>query len=55
MRWAGNVARVEVKRSAYEVFVGISKGKRPLGIDERIILKQILKKLDEDCAVDSFC
>jgi hypothetical protein len=44
-----------VKRCAYEVLVGISKGKRPLGIDERIILKQILKKLVQDCGVGSFC
>jgi hypothetical protein len=34
MRWAGTVARMEVKRSTYEVLIGICEGKRPLDIDE---------------------
>jgi hypothetical protein len=32
--------------------IGISKGKRTQSIDEKIILKQILKKLDQDCGLD---
>jgi hypothetical protein len=31
MRWAGNVARMGEKRSAYTILVGKRKGKRPLG------------------------
>ena len=31
MRWAGNVARVEVKRNAYKILVGKPDGKRALG------------------------
>jgi hypothetical protein len=31
MRWAGHVARMKERRGVYSVFVGNSKGKRPLG------------------------
>jgi hypothetical protein len=31
MRWAGNVARMRVKRNAYRILVGKPEGKRPLG------------------------
>jgi hypothetical protein len=31
MRWAGHVARMGEKRSAYEILVGKLEGKRPLG------------------------
>jgi hypothetical protein len=31
MRWAGNVARMEEKRNAYNILVGKPGGKRPLG------------------------
>jgi hypothetical protein len=31
MRWAGHVARIEVKLNAYRIFVGKPEGKRPLG------------------------
>jgi CYTH domain-containing protein len=31
MRWAGQMARMEVKRKAYKVLVGKPEGKRPLG------------------------
>jgi hypothetical protein len=31
MRWAGHVARMEEKRNAYKVLVGMPEGKRPLG------------------------
>jgi hypothetical protein len=30
MRWAGHVARMEEKRSAYRILVGKPEGKRPL-------------------------
>jgi hypothetical protein len=31
MSWAGHVARMGEKRSAYRIWVGKSEGKRPLG------------------------
>jgi hypothetical protein len=31
MRWAGHVARIEEKRNAYRILVGMPEGKRPLG------------------------
>jgi hypothetical protein len=31
MRWAGPVARMGEKRTAYTIFVGKPEGKRPLG------------------------
>jgi hypothetical protein len=31
MRWAGHVARMEEKRTAYRILVGKPEGKRPLG------------------------
>jgi hypothetical protein len=31
MRWAGHVARLGAKRSAYKVLVGKPEGRRPLG------------------------
>jgi hypothetical protein len=51
MRWAGHVARVGGRREPYRVLVGKPEGKRPLGrsgIDERIILKRILKTWDAE-------
>jgi hypothetical protein len=30
MIWAGHVARMEAKRNAYRILVGIPEGKRPL-------------------------
>jgi hypothetical protein len=35
MRWAGNVARMGEKRSAYTILVGRPEGRRPLGIRRR--------------------
>jgi hypothetical protein len=35
MRWAGHVARMGEKRSAYRLLVGKSEGKRPLGRPRR--------------------
>jgi len=35
MKWAGYVARIEERRSAYRVLVGKTEGKRPLGRPER--------------------
>jgi hypothetical protein len=35
MRWTGHVACMGEKRNAYRVFVGKSKGKRPLEIPRR--------------------
>jgi hypothetical protein len=31
MRWAGHIARVEEKRSAYRILMGKSEGKRQIG------------------------
>jgi hypothetical protein len=31
MRWAGHIARVEMPRNAYNIFVAKLGGKRPLG------------------------
>jgi len=44
MNWTGNVARMGEMRNTYSIFVGKSKGKRPLGRQERIILRRILGK-----------
>jgi hypothetical protein len=35
MRWAGHVARMEVKRNVYMLLVGKPEGKRPLGRPRR--------------------
>jgi hypothetical protein len=35
MRWAGHVARIRAKRNAYELLVGKSEGKGPLGRPRR--------------------
>ena len=35
MRWVGNVARMEERRSAYRILVGNPYGKRPLGRPKR--------------------
>jgi hypothetical protein len=35
MRWAGHVARMGKKRSAYRILVGMPEGKRPLGRPRR--------------------
>jgi hypothetical protein len=44
MRWAGHVARMREKRSAYRLLVGKPEGKRPLGnqdVGGWTILRQI--------------
>jgi hypothetical protein len=49
MRWAGHVARIGDRISAYRVLVGKHEGKRSLGRPTRrwrIILKWIFKKWD---------
>jgi hypothetical protein len=35
MRWAGHVARIGAKMTAYRILVGKSEGKRPLGRPRR--------------------
>jgi hypothetical protein len=35
MRWAGQVARMGAKRTAYRILVGKPEGKRPLGRPKR--------------------
>ena len=50
MRWVGHVARMGYRGGTHRILVGEPEGKRPLGrprVDERIILKCILKKRDE--------
>ena len=49
MRWEGHVAHMEQTRGVYLVLVGGPEGKRPLGdlgVEGRIILRWILRKLD---------
>jgi hypothetical protein len=45
IRLGGYVAHMEQKKSAYEVLIGTSEGKRQtdLNVDERMILKWILE------------
>jgi hypothetical protein len=49
MRWAGHVARMGEDRGVHRVIVGKPEGKRPLGRDEdvdgRLILRWIFRKL----------
>jgi hypothetical protein len=49
LRWAGHVARMGKRRSAYRVLVGKPQGRNHLedpGVDGRIILKWIFERLD---------
>jgi hypothetical protein len=46
MRWAGNVARMGERRGVYRVLVGKLEGKRPPGVDGRIILRWIFRRWD---------
>jgi len=49
MKWTGHVARMGERRVVYRVLVGKTEGKRRLGdpgVDGRIILRWILRKLD---------
>jgi len=49
MRWARHVARMGERRGVYKVLVGKPKGKNhleDLGVDMRIILRWIYRKLD---------
>jgi hypothetical protein len=51
MRWAGHVARIGEKRTTYRILVGKPEGKRPLGRQRRMWLKNIkmdLKKISWD-------
>jgi hypothetical protein len=45
MRWAGHVARIGEKRSAYRLLVGKPEGKRPLGRPRRRWVDNIMKDL----------
>jgi len=47
MKWAGHVKHTGEMRSAYEILMGKSEGKRPLGrigIDVKTVLEWILEK-----------
>jgi hypothetical protein len=49
LRWAGHVARMAERRSAYRVLVAKPEGRNHLedpGVDGRIILKWIFERLD---------
>jgi hypothetical protein len=47
MRWAGHVARMEVKRNAYRLLMGQPEGKRPLGRPRRRWVDNIRMYLGE--------
>jgi hypothetical protein len=47
MRWAGHVARIGEKRTAYRLFVGKPEGKRPLGRPRRRWVDNIRMDLGE--------
>ena len=47
MRWAGHVARMGEERGVYRVFVGKSKGRRPLGRPRRRWVDNIRTDLQE--------
>jgi hypothetical protein len=47
MRWAGYVARMGEKRSAYRLLVGMPEGKRPLGRPRRRWVDNIRMDLGE--------
>jgi hypothetical protein len=47
MRWAGNIARMGEKRSAYRLLVGKPEGKRPLGRSRRRWVDHIRMDLGE--------
>jgi hypothetical protein len=44
MKWAGHVARMEVKRNAYRIMMGNPEGKRPLGKPRQ--------RLEDDIKID---
>jgi hypothetical protein len=47
MRWVGHVARLEEKRNAYRILVGMPEGKRPLGRTRRRWVDNIKTDLRE--------
>jgi hypothetical protein len=47
MRWAGNVARIGMKRNAYKILAGKPEGKRPLGSPRRRWVDNIKMDLRE--------
>jgi hypothetical protein len=46
-RWAGHIARMGAKRTAYRILVGKPEGKRPLGIPRRRWVDNIKMDLRE--------
>jgi hypothetical protein len=58
MSWAGHVAQMGEKRTAYKILVGKPEGKRRLGrqeVGEWIILKWILERFDGMVGIGSIC
>ena len=48
-RWAGRVARMEIRQVSTRVLVGAPEGERPVGnegVDGTVLLNWIFKKLD---------
>jgi len=49
MRWAGHVAHIGEKRSAYRILIGKHEGMRPLGRSRRRWHDNIRMDLREEC------
>ena len=47
LRWAGHVARIEARRSAFKILTGKPTGKRPLGRPRRRWEEYIRMDLEE--------
>jgi hypothetical protein len=44
LKWEGQVACMGEMRNVYKILVGKAEGKRPVGVDGKIILEWILRR-----------